>query len=75
LIELALDINIALVLLSNLILSGLQEFLDVLREEIRLESIDDIEEELSVQVFDGTIIHIDIWEILLQKFMLSCFPC
>jgi hypothetical protein len=75
LIELALNINIALVLLSNLILSGLQEFLDVLREEIRLESIDDIEEELSVQVFDGTIIHIDIWEILLQKFMLSCFPC
>jgi hypothetical protein len=47
-------------------LSFLHDLLNVLREELWFDSVDDVEEELSVDVLHCTIILNDVWKVLLD---------
>ena len=47
-VDVALDLNEGLILSCLLFLASLHQSFDVLWEEVRLDSVDDVEEELSV---------------------------
>jgi hypothetical protein len=57
------------------VLPLLHDLLDVLREELRLESVDDVEEELSVDMLHSAFLLNDIWQIHLQLWVTRGISC
>ena len=77
-VDVLLDLNYLLLLLSLLLLPSLHQCPDVRREELRLERVDDVEEELSVDCLQLRLIELscsllnqEIREILLQHFVIQ----
>lgn len=66
------DVDVSLMLLSMLILSGLKERLDVVLEEFGLDSVDDIEQIVSVERGLQLALRVfQIWEIVLQNWIIG----
>jgi hypothetical protein len=72
-VDVALDFDEALVLLSLLLLASFHESSDVLGEELRLDGVDDVEEELPVDSLDLICpLVLQVWQVLPQLRVFQC---
>jgi hypothetical protein len=69
-VDVALDLDEWLILLSLLLLACLHDASNVVREEVGLLRVDDVEEELSVDSLQCSRVRIcQVWQVLLQQFV------